>query len=235
MDAYKSKAGKDHEDHHVTQAGLFLHPDTPFIGASPDGMVSCKCCGEGVLEVKCPFHIREGLPEDDDPGNFCMTKIDGEWSLKRDHSYFFQVQTQLQVCRLPYADFVLWTETGIIIERIYVDPSFWEGLIGDVQHFFKYGILAEIVGKWYSRKPIADSEGIVPVIPDEPDDAEDEEDYEKLWCFCQQPSFGRMIHCDDERCTIIWFHCECLRIRSIPKGKWYCPSCRKDQRKNSKK
>ena len=111
MDAYKSKAGKDHEDH-VTQAGLFLHPDTPFIGASPDGMVSCKCCGEGVLEVnigaspdgmvsckccgegvlevKCPFHIREGLPEDDDPGNFCMTKIDGEWSLKRDHSYFFK-------------------------------------------------------------------------------------------------------------------------------------------------
>ena len=74
-------------------------------------------------------YVREGLPEDDDPGNFCMTKIDGEWSLKRDHSYFFQVQTQLQVCRLSYADFVLWTETGTIIERIYVDPSFWEGLI----------------------------------------------------------------------------------------------------------
>lgn len=90
MDAYKSKAGKDHENHHVTQAGLFLHPDTPFIGASPDGMVSCKCCGEEVLEVKCPFHIREGLPEDDDPGNFSMTKIDGEWSLKRPLLLFFK-------------------------------------------------------------------------------------------------------------------------------------------------
>ncbi len=28
-----------------------------------------------------------------------------------------------------------------------------------------HGVLAEIVGKWYSRKPVADNDGIVP-LPD---------------------------------------------------------------------
>jgi len=198
-------------------------------------MVSCKCCREGLLEVKCPFHLKDGLPEDDDPGNFCMSKVEGEWSLKRDHAYFYQVQTQLHVCRLPYADFVVWTETGIIMERIYEDPSFWDSLIGDIQHFFKYGVLPEIIGKWYSRKLIVNSEGVVPVIQDECDRVDDQEDYEKLWCFCQQPSFGRMIQCDDEHCMITWFHCDYLRIRSISKGKWYCPSCKKVQESNKKR
>lgn len=35
-------------------------------------LVSCKCCGEGVPDVKYP-------------GKFCMQKVEGEWSLKRDH------------------------------------------------------------------------------------------------------------------------------------------------------
>ena len=24
-----------------------------------------------------------------------------------------------------------------------------------------------------------------------------------------------------------WFHMECLQITSVPKGRWYCPDCRK--------
>ena len=234
VDAYKSKAAKEHVDHQVAKAGFFLDCDLPFIGASPDGIISCKCCGAGVLEVKCPFHVRDGLPEGDDSGNFCMVNTDSGWSLKRDHSYFYQVQTQLHVCKLTYADFVVWTETGLVVERIHEDASFCDDLVGDVHHFFKYGVLPEIIGKWYSRKPIADSDGVVPVVLNR-DGVDDDEDYEKLWCFCQQPSFGRMIQCDDEQCTITWFHCECLRIRSVPKGKWYCPSCRKVQELKRKK
>ncbi len=36
-----------------------------------------------------------------------------------------------------------------------------------------------------------------------------------------------MVQCDNDKCTIQWFHFDCLRIRCPPKGKWYCPSCRK--------
>ena len=49
-------------------------------------------------------------------------------------------------------------------------------------------------------------------------DYDDNEDYKKTWCYCGQPSYGQMIHCDHESCSIEWFHCHCLRIRKIPKG-----------------
>ena len=99
----------------------------------------------------------------------------------------------------------------------------------NVKHFFIHGMLPEIIGKWYTRKAVADPTGIVP----EPStsvassDVKDAEDYEKSWCYSNQPSFGTMIGCDNIDCTIQWFHCDCLRVRCPPKGKWYCPSCRK--------
>lgn len=65
------------EEHHdgatVSKAGLFIDVVRSYIGASPDGIVNCNCCGQGVVEVKCPFCVKEGLPEDD-IGGFCMTK-----------------------------------------------------------------------------------------------------------------------------------------------------------------
>ena len=57
------------------------------MGASPDGIVSCSCCGKGVLEVKCPHSVKESFPEDDSC-SFCMEKgNDGNWTLKQEHSY----------------------------------------------------------------------------------------------------------------------------------------------------
>lgn len=86
------------------------------------------------------------------------------------------------------------------------------------------------MGKWYSRKPIENSDSIVPVQQASPTTTtsnSDEEDFSKLWCYCSQPSFGNMVMCDNKKCSIVWFHFDCLRIRCPPKGKWYCPSCRK--------
>lgn len=103
-----------------------------------------------------------------------------------------------------------------------------------MKHFFVCGMLPEIVGKFYTRKPVTNYEGTVP-IPNPSNtssehkqaDDDDDDDVSKLWCYCNKPSFGDMINCDNEKCTIRWFHFDCLRIRCPPKGKWYCPSCRK--------
>ena len=46
-------------------------------------------------------------------------------------------------------------------------------------HFFIYGILPEIIGKWYSRQPNSNSENVVEVS-DSANLEVDEEDYEKL-------------------------------------------------------
>ena len=68
-----------HEDFTIEKTGLFIDPDLPYLGASPDSNVSCTCCGKGVFEVKCPFCFKDGLPIEDDQ-SFCMTKQDDVWA-----------------------------------------------------------------------------------------------------------------------------------------------------------
>ena len=38
---------------------FFISLTVPNIVASPYALVSCNCCGNGCLEIKCPFDSRE--------------------------------------------------------------------------------------------------------------------------------------------------------------------------------
>jgi hypothetical protein len=57
--AYSNKMTEIHENFQIQPCGFVVNPLYPFIGASPDGKVSCDCCGEGLLEIKCPYCVRE--------------------------------------------------------------------------------------------------------------------------------------------------------------------------------
>lgn len=54
--------GVDHEDvareaylelEHIQYSvtGLHVNPSFPDLGATPDRLISCKCCGEGLIEI----------------------------------------------------------------------------------------------------------------------------------------------------------------------------------------
>ena len=47
-----------HIDLCIVESGLVINPKCPFIGASPDGIISCGCCKTGVLEINCPYSHR---------------------------------------------------------------------------------------------------------------------------------------------------------------------------------
>ena len=51
QEKYKTMYQPLHNRFSLTESGLFIHPDYPFMGASPDGLVSCLCCGEGVCSI----------------------------------------------------------------------------------------------------------------------------------------------------------------------------------------
>jgi len=38
----------------IAESRLIINPNYPQLGASPDGIVECSCCGSGLVEVKCP-------------------------------------------------------------------------------------------------------------------------------------------------------------------------------------
>ncbi|KAI5731816.1 hypothetical protein M8J77_016518 [Diaphorina citri] len=50
---------------------------------------------------------------------------------------------------------------------------------------------------------------------------------EPTYCLCNQVSFGQMVMCDNDLCPHQWFHFSCVAVTNTPKGKWYCPNCRK--------
>lgn len=81
-------------------------------------------------------------------------------------------------------------------------------------------------GKTQLVKPVPSppvEQAVLAVDPDEP-----------VYCVCQRISFGEMIGCDNDDCQIEWFHFECVGLTSKPKGKWYCPRCRKEHNRGDK-
>lgn len=54
LEKYTSQS--QHKNLQVSRCGLFISIEYPFIGASPDGVVECLCCGQGICEVKVSVH-----------------------------------------------------------------------------------------------------------------------------------------------------------------------------------
>lgn len=53
----------------------------------------------------------------------------------------------MNVCDIEDADFVVWSEKDIVIERILRDRAFFEAECEKIEPFFTYGVLPELVGK----------------------------------------------------------------------------------------
>ena len=61
---YFEQTKDQHSDFTMSSSGLVLNPEWPHLGASPDGIVNCSCCGRGVLKVKCPYFHRHNSVQD---------------------------------------------------------------------------------------------------------------------------------------------------------------------------
>ena len=117
-----------------------------------------------------------------------------------------------------------------------MDEGFLVNAIAKATLFFKYGVLPELLVKWYTKAvciPIATepkagnpgTSGSINIISRTTDNTTTAR--HKKWCYCNQEESGKMIACDSEWCPIQWFHTRCLKVYRVPKGKWYCPECRK--------
>ena len=131
----------------ISNAGFFISEEHPFIGASPDGMTNCLCCGAGVLEVKCPYCIRM---EDPDKAT-CLES----GKLSTQHAYYYQIQLQMFVCSVDHADFVIGTfqesKPSLHIERIAFNKEFVIICMEKSRNFFDLCIL-RIGGKVVFQK-----------------------------------------------------------------------------------
>ncbi|XP_016317187.1 uncharacterized protein LOC107669462 [Sinocyclocheilus anshuiensis] len=151
--AYIQKNKGQHDNHHVSACGFFINPTFPEIGASPDGVVTCTCCGKGCVEIKCPSkHKTNTIPEACLAKDFYLELVDGKVQLKQSHQYYTQVQTQIFVTNSNYCDFVVWTLKDCVILRIDPNPEFWRARLQKAQQFFIAVSLPEIIAQHFTKK-----------------------------------------------------------------------------------
>ena len=126
-EAYLKRIADNHTDLTVSDSGLVIHPDNPCLGASLDGIINCSCYGGGVTEVKCPFSCTDkSFLDATNDSKFCLRSIagGGNYELKRDHPYYYQVLLQMKICDVGFCDFVVWKEDELIVLRISKDEEF---------------------------------------------------------------------------------------------------------------
>jgi hypothetical protein len=131
-----------HVDHTVSLAGLVVCKSSPFLAASPDGWVMDTCCGKGILEIKCPFSIKDEMP---DSAAYLTRDTDGTLTLRKTHKYYKQVQGQLNICDVEYCDFVVWTTKGFAVTRVNRDKGCFDEMLPKLKALFTCAVLPQIV------------------------------------------------------------------------------------------
>lgn len=116
------------------ECGLFVDPVCAYIGASPDLLVSCECCGESVVEIKCPYSCASDEPKEGHPTY--LIKPGNTLELKKTHKYYTQVQGQMGVCIYSRCFFFVYAPIKPKLIKIVFDPTFWSALQADLKVFF---------------------------------------------------------------------------------------------------
>uniref|UniRef100_A0A3P9DHM0 YqaJ viral recombinase domain-containing protein n=1 Tax=Maylandia zebra TaxID=106582 RepID=A0A3P9DHM0_9CICH len=134
---YTSQRKVRHKELKVDKCGFIINPSFPELGATPDALVKCECCGKGCVEIKCPYkHRNNNLLQACEDDRFCLRLTDGRVELKQTHIYYKQVQTQIFVTKSHFCDFVVWTTEACVITRVMPDVDLWAKMLPVAQDFF---------------------------------------------------------------------------------------------------
>ena len=206
----------EHTQYEVKDCGLRLCREFPFIGASPDGIFSCIChSAKFLIEVKCPYSFKDTLNIDEAlrQRDFFLSE---QKTLKKSHKYYAQIQLQLFVCEMEQCELVVWTPKWLYHVAVEKDSSFITMMLDVLKRFFATAIVPELLTRELEQG-----------LKEPRDNSKD-----PLYCFCNSKHNDRetWIGCVAVDCKRQWFHPQCVRIKRLPKGKWYCPDCRKTKK-----
>ena len=136
---YFHEVKRKHKNLNLEETGLVLLKDFPYIGASPDGLISCLCCGRGVLEIKCPFSIIDQAPSKENLSYLEEIKdLDGTSNthLKVNTPYYFQIQGQMAATKTLYCHFFVFTAHGYFFEEIKFNKEVWNEALTRLNWFW---------------------------------------------------------------------------------------------------
>ena len=145
----------------VSKTGIHISTVDPWLAASPDSVVEDPTQAEGrrngILEIKCPYSGRTMTPEVacQEINRFCSSLNNGQVTLKATHNYYYQVQGQLAITKLPWCDFLIWTPYGTSLQRIERDENLWKVMYSKLKSFYHEYLLPELADPvFYSGQSI---------------------------------------------------------------------------------
>ena len=136
---------KSHKKLKSSDPGLVVMKTKTFIAVSPDLDIKCDCCGQGLVEIKCPYSIRDTSPSAENLPY--LEKVDGKTQLKRNSDYYYQIQGQMGVTARPFTDFFVFTCHGHFQERIQFDNAFWLNMVEKLDWFWTNCLALELLTK----------------------------------------------------------------------------------------
>ncbi len=143
----KSAIRKFQDTHHkeVTPCGLFVDPQVPFLGASPDG---CTDGGESLIEMKCPFRAKDSMIVPGKNIPFLVRDDTGKFVLKKNHNYSYQVQGQLGIAKKKKCYFVVFTLKDLFVQEVYFDQAFYaQEMLPKLKKFYEQSYRPYVASK----------------------------------------------------------------------------------------
>ncbi|CAK1589570.1 unnamed protein product [Parnassius mnemosyne] len=137
----------------IRPCGLYIDPEIPYLGATPDGIID----EETIVEVKCPITaFKTGLEEaiTKKKVNFWIKDKLGNLKINKNHNWFYQVQGQLHVTRKAKCVFAVWFSESqpLKTEVIYRDDDCFENKMkSKLCNFYLNCILPEILDPRHTR------------------------------------------------------------------------------------
>ena len=137
------RSKKKHKQFCLTDTGLILLKEHPYIGASPDGLISCLCCGRGVLEIKCPYSIIDQEPSA--TNLVYLAESETKLTYLKTKTNYYQVQGQMAATGTTYCDFFVFTEHGHFLQRIVFNEKVWLEALNNLSWFWLTKIAPKVL------------------------------------------------------------------------------------------
>ena len=142
--------------------GLIVSSTYPWLAATPDRLVidpsASPLSPEGIVEFKNPYSYRESSLQEaiENKKRSCLVNVEGCFSLKRSHEYYYQVQFAMLCTGRTWCDFFISAKDSFR-ERVQYDEEFCLSLLPKLERFYFCAILLTI-----PRQPIREPKEWIP-------------------------------------------------------------------------
>ena len=134
----------------LSECGLFLDKDYPLIGGSPNALITCACCPDGLLQVKCCYKHRGIKPSEIpqvDRNYHIMYDKEMKLAVRPKSHWYKQIVGLLGITGKSYCDIVVYTDKGRAIIRVYRNEVEYHTIVEYSTYIYNEFILPEITAK----------------------------------------------------------------------------------------